>query len=76
MAEKRWKSRKTVRFSDGDVLAHAKRTNKGKGGARTIGEAPEVAPKNEKAKNGTAKRSLANNRKLRIPKTTKVYSAT
>ena len=24
----------------------------------------------------TAKRSLANNRKLRIPKTTKVYSAT
>ena len=60
MAEKRWKSRKTVKFSDGDVLAHddkkpIKRGTKRNGGPVPAKDEPEAAAKDKKPKNGKKK---------------------
>ena len=61
MAEKCWKSRKTVKFSDGDDPKDnekpIKRGTKRNGGPVPAKDEPEAAAKDEKPKNGKKKAS-------------------
>ena len=58
MAERRWKSKKTVRFSDRDVLAHEKPIKRGtkcNGSPVPAKDEPEAAAEDKKPKNSKKK---------------------